>query len=348
MQKPAPAITPEILQLIAQIDEFKGQWRAFKRLSRDRLSALRRIATIESIGSSTRIEGSRLTDQQVATFLADLNVESFKSRDEEEVAGYAATMDLIFEAFEHIPLTENHIRQLHRTLLQYSTKDQRHRGDYKTLPNHVAAFDADGKELGIFFQTTSPFDTPREMETLITWAHEAERDGVLHPLLMTGVFVVWFLAIHPFQDGNGRLSRILTNLLLLRHGYSYVPYASLESVIEENKDLYYKALRKSQTTMTTDAPQWEPWLLFFLRCLVRQKESLAARIANEQKALEARSPLSASILALFDDASEITLALAVSKTRANRSTLKNRITELVESGLIERHGQGRGVYYTRI
>ncbi len=348
MQGPAPAITPEILQLIAQLDEFKGQWRAFKRLSRDRLSALRRVATIESVGSSTRIEGSRLTDQQVATFLATLNVESFKTRDEEEVAGYAATMDLLLESFEHIPLTESHIRQLHRTLLQYSTKDQRHRGDYKTLPNHVAAFDASGKELGIVFQTASPFDTPRKMEGLIAWVREAEQDGVLHPLLVTGVFIVWFLAIHPFQDGNGRLSRILTNLLLLRHGYSYVPYASLESVIEENKDLYYKALRKTQTTMNTEVPQWEPWLLFFLRCLVRQKENLAAKIAGEQKAREARSPLAIAILAMFDDVPEITLALAVAKTGANRSTLKNRIAELVESGLLERHGQGRGVYYTRI
>lgn len=348
MQKPAPAITPEILQLIAQLDEFKGQWRTFKRLSRDRLSALRRIATIESVGSSTRIEGSRLTDQQVATFLASLNVESFKNRDEEEVAGYAATMDLIFESFEHIPLTESHIRQLHKTLLQYSTKDQRHRGDYKTLPNHVAAFDANGKELGIVFQTATPFDTPRKMEGLIAWAREAEQDGVLHPLLITGVFIVWFLAIHPFQDGNGRLSRILTNLLLLRHGYSYVPYASLESVIEENKDLYYKALRKTQTTLETATPQWEPWLLFFLRCLVRQKENLAAKIASEQKALEARSPLASAILAIFDDVPEITLAQVVTKTGANRSTLKNRLAELVDGGLIERHGQGRGVFYTRL
>jgi Fic family protein len=348
MISPAPHITSEILKLIAQLDEFNGQWRAFKRLSRDRLSALRRIATIESIGSSTRIEGSKLTDQQVATLLSGLTFESFRDRDEEEVAGYATTMDLIFESFEHIPLTENHFRQLHRNLLQYSTKDERHRGDYKTLPNHVAAFDATGKELGIVFQTTSPFDTPRAMQELVAWIQTALTDGEMHPLLITGVFVVWFLAIHPFQDGNGRLSRILTTLLLLKQGYSYVPYTSLESVIEESKDLYYKALRKTQTTLNTDAPQWEPWLMFFLRCLVRQKERLAQKIAGEQISFAARSPLAATILTLFDEHPEITLALAVAKTGANRSTVKNRIAELVANGLLERHGQGRGVYYTRL
>lgn len=142
--------------------------------------------------------------------LSGLKIQEFKSRDEEEVAGYAAAMDTVFESFEHIPVTENHIRQLHRTLLQYSTKDERHRGDYKTLDNHVAAFDATGKQLGIVFETASPFETPFAMKRLVEWVIEAERDAVLHPLLITGVFVVWFLAIHPFQDGNGRLSRVLT------------------------------------------------------------------------------------------------------------------------------------------
>ncbi len=133
---PEPVITPETLKLIASLDEFKGQWRAFKGLSRDQLSQLKKVATIESIGSSTRIEGSKLTDQQVATLLSAISIQEFRGRDEEEVAGYAAAMDMVFESFEHIPLTENHVRQLHRVLLQYSTKDERHRGEYKTLDNH--------------------------------------------------------------------------------------------------------------------------------------------------------------------------------------------------------------------
>ncbi len=344
---PEPVITPELLKLIASLDEFKGQWRAFKRLSRDQLSQLKKIASIESIGSSTRIEGSKLTDKQIATLLSGLKFQEFKSRDEEEVAGYAAAMDTVFESFEHIPLTENHVRQLHRTLLQFSSKDERHRGDYKTLDNHVAAFDSKGTQLGIIFETASPFETPFAMKRLVEWMEEAEKDGVLHPLLLTGIFVVWFLAIHPFQDGNGRLSRVLTTLLLLRHGYNYVPYASLESVIEENKEFYYKALRKTQSTLRSEKAEWEAWLLFFMRCLVRQKENLNAKIKVEQKRVEASSPLAASVLRLLDDEDRLTLAGAVKATGANRNTLKAKMAELVDEGLLTRHGQGRGVYYTK-
>jgi len=344
---PEPVITPEMLKLIASLDEFKGQWRAFKRLSRDQLSQLKKIATIESIGSSTRIEGSKLTDQEVASLLSGLKIQEFSSRDEQEVAGYAAVMDLVFESFEHIPLTENHIRQLHRTLLQPSSKDERHRGDYKVVDNHVAAFDAMGKQLGIVFETASLFEAPLAMKRLVEWAEEADRDGVLHPLLITGIFVVWFLAIHPFQDGNGRLSRVLTTLLLLRSGYSYVPYASLESVIEENKEFYYKALRKTQATLRSEPVEWDAWLLFFLRCLVRQKENLRAKIQVEQKRIESSSPLAASVMSLLDDMESITLAEAVKATGANRNTLKVKLAELVDEGLIARHGRGRGVFYTK-
>lgn len=251
-----PVITPEVLKLIAGIDEFKGLWRALKTLSPDTLSELRQTATIESVGSSTRIEGAKLTDRQVATLLANLKIESFRNRDEEEVAGYATAMNLVFDAWDAMALTENHIRQLHRVLLQFSSKDERHRGEYKTNTNHVAAFDADGKQIGIVFETATPFDTPFEMEKLVRWVDDAQREGVLHPLLIVGVFVVWFLAIHPFQDGNGRLSRVLTTLLLLRFGYAYVPYSSLESIIEENKNGYYTALRQTQLTLKTETPAW--------------------------------------------------------------------------------------------
>lgn len=160
-------------------------------------------------------------------------------------------------------LTENHIRQLHQTLLRHSTKDERHRGTYKTLSNSVVAKDADGHETGVVFETTTPFDTPGEMEQLVQWASKAIDESAMHPLLIIAVINVVFLAIHPFQDGNGRLSRVLTTLLLLRAGYEYVPYASLESIFEENKDLYYKALRRTQTTLKDDSPDWEPWVGFF-------------------------------------------------------------------------------------
>ena len=247
-------IEPEMLDIIAELDEFKGAWRALSTLAPERLSALRRVATIESIGSSTRIEGSKLSDQDVEKLLSNVEMRSFETRDEQEVAGYAGVMETIFASWSVLPLTENHVRQLHRDLLRYSTKDERHRGDYKKLDNHVEAFDANGKSVGIVFQTASPFDTPRLMAELIEWTTEALSNRTLHPLLVIAVFVVVFLEIHPFQDGNGRLSRALTTLLLLRAGYAYVPYSSLESVIEQSKDSYYLALRRTQKTTRSKKP----------------------------------------------------------------------------------------------
>src|ERR1700742_3319293 len=269
-------ITPEILNLIAGLDEFKGAWQALGTLAPERLSALRRVATIESIGSSTRIEGSKLSDREVERLLSNSEIKSFATRDEQEVAGYAETMELVFRSSAEITLTENHIKQLHRDLLRYSEKDTHHRGKYKTQPNNVAAFDETGKQVGIVFETATPFDTQRRMSELVDWASEMFSSRRLHPLLVTAIFTVVLLEIHPFQDGNGRLSRVLTTLLLLRAGYVYAPYASLERVIEENKDLYYKALRRTQATLKSDNADWEPWIGFFLRCLKKQKDSLAA------------------------------------------------------------------------
>jgi Fic family protein len=210
-------ISLDTLNIIAQIDEFKGAWRALGTLAPERLSALRQVATIESIGSSTRIEGSKLSDREVKQLLSNLKIKSFNTRDEQEVAGYAEVMELIFQSWENIPLTENHIKQLHCDLLIYSQKDERHRGEYKKSPNSVAAFDENGKKIGIVFETATPFETPRLMTELIDW-YNAEKQ--LHSLLIIGIFIVVFLEIHPFQDGNGRLSRILTTLLLLQAGYA--------------------------------------------------------------------------------------------------------------------------------
>ena len=206
-------ITPAILSLIAELDEFKGAWRALGTLAPERLSALRRVATIESIGSSTRIEGSKLSDREVGRLLSNLEIKAFETRDEQEVAGYAKTMELVFESADAMALTENHIKQLHRDLLVYSHKDESHRGHYKTNPNNVSAFDADGNEIGVVFETATPFDTPRLMAELVEWTRTSLEGRQLHPLLIIAIFTVVFLEIHPFQDGNGRLSRVLTTLL---------------------------------------------------------------------------------------------------------------------------------------
>ncbi len=338
-------ITPEILSLIADIDEFKGAWRAIGRIAPERLSGLRRVATIESIGSSTRIEGARLSDREVEALLANIRIGSFTTRDEQEVAGYAAVMETVFGAYDAITLTENHIRQLHRDLLAHSTKDERHRGSYKLLPNHVEAFDEKGKSLGVVFETATPFDTPRRMAELVEWTAGKEKDRSLHPLLVIAVFVVVFLEIHPFQDGNGRLSRILTTLMLLRAGYSYVPYSSLESVIEQSKEGYYLSLRRTQGTIRTDAPDWNPWLEFLLRALQRQKQRLERKMERERIMLAQMPELSVLILELAREHGRVTVAEAVRVSGASRNTIKDHLKALVEQGHLSLHGAGRGAWY---
>lgn len=341
----AVRITPEILSLIAEIDEFKGAWRAIGRIAPERLSGLRRIATIESIGSSTRIEGAKLSNREVEHLLSNFRLRSFETRDEQEVAGYAEVMETIFAHWEAIPLTENHIMQLHRDLLVHSGKDERHRGAYKTLPNHVEAFDDNGQSLGVVFATATPFDTPRQMTELMSWVHSQEATRTFHPLLVIATFIVVFLEIHPFQDGNGRLSRMLTTLLLLRAGYAYVPYSSLESVIEQSKDSYYLALRRTQGTIRTLEPDWNPWLVFFLRALQQQKRRLEKKIERERLILGDLPELSVKILELAREHGRVTIADAVKVTGASRNTIKDHVTALAAQGLLARHGAGRGSWY---
>ena len=341
-------ITSEILSLIAELDEFKGAWKALGTLAPERLSALRRVATIESIGSSTRIEGSKLTDKEVATLLSNLEIKKFETRDEQEVAGYAEVMETVFAHADSITLTENHIKQLHRDLLAYSTKDERHRGNYKTNTNHVSAFDAEGNEIGVVFETATPFETPRLMAELVEWVNQTLDDRTLHPLLTTAIFIVVFLEIHPFQDGNGRLSRVLTTLLLLRNGYSYVPYSSLESVIEQTKEAYYLALRKPQGTIRTDTPEWNAWVVYFLKALKKQKERLEKKIERERIVIGTLPELSVQILELAKEHGRIKIGQIVEITGANRNTVKKHLLALVSANHLTQHGTGKGTWYERV
>jgi len=338
-------ITSPILSLIAEIDEFKGAWRAIGQLAPEQLTSLKRVATIESIGSSTRIEGSKLSNQEVEALLSNLEIKKFTTRDEQEVAGYAEIMNMVFQHYTDIHLTENYIKQLHRDLLQYSEKDQRHRGEYKKHTNHVEAFDAEGKSLGIVFETASPFDTAFRMEELVAWANEAINKKTLHPLLITSVFIVVFLAIHPFQDGNGRLSRVLTTYLLLCFGYAYVPYSSLESVVENNKEGYYLALRKTQGTLKEENPDWQPWIIFFLNALKQQKHKLEIKVEREKLLLGQLPELSLKILELTKSRGRLTISDVVVLTNANRNTIKKHLENLVETNQLVKHGKGKGTWY---
>jgi Fic family protein len=339
-------ITPTILALISQIDEFKGAWRALGSLAPERLLALRRVATIESVASSTRIEGSKLTNAEVDALLSNLKIKKFTTRDEQEVAGYAEVMELLFTSWEHIPFNENHIKQLHRDLLMHSSKDVRHRGNYKTISDNVGAFNEKGEQIAVIFETAKPFDTPRLMQELVEWVRYARDNQTLHPLLIVAIFVVVFLEIHPFDDGNGRLSRILTTLLMLQFGYAYVPYSSLDSIIEQNKQGYYISLRQTQDTIRTDEPNWQPWIVFFLSSLCSQVKRLGEKVEREKMLSERLPKLSAEIIAYAREYGRITAVEAEQHTQAKRATVKAHLVRLVKAGHLTQHGLRRGTWYT--
>ncbi|GHU27133.1 cell division protein Fic [Bacilli bacterium] len=343
-------ITPQMLSAIGELDEFKGAWTGFARLRPEQLKALKKVSTIESIGSSNRIEGNRLSDDKIEALLSSVNGTSFKSRDEEEVVGYAKLMDTIFENYENIILSENYIKQLHQILLQYVSKDEKHRGEYKKISNSVVAFDSSGKKIGIVFETASPFDTPRLMEELVGCTRKNLNDKFFHPLIVIGIFIVHFLSIHPFQDGNGRLSRALSSMLLLKKGYTYIPYSSMESIIEASKEGYYRALRQSQKNIWTDSVDYEPWLSFFLSTLQKQKKHLEEKIKKiitTKPDYTKLSRLAVQILGLFDRKPQWTVLEIAKELNSNFETLRASVKSLAKGGYIVKHGTTRGAWYER-
>ena len=338
-------VDSEMLSIIAEIDEFKGSWNVLYKEEPEQLRTLRTLATIESIGSSNRIEGNKLSDKEVEEFLSRINRKSFASRDEEEIAGYAELMNDIYDNYEVIPFTENYIKQLHQTLLKYSSKDTRHRGDYKKLANDVVAKDTNGKIIGTVFETSTPFDTPKQMRVLVQETKHIIEDKATHPLLAIGMFVVHFLAIHPFQDGNGRLSRVLTTLLLIKSGYLYVPYSSMESIIETSKEGYYRALRQTQTSFK-DKYNYTPWLMFFLRSLQKQKIRLENKLKGvSSSTLIALDQLNTDILSLFNGKQKLTVKEIADNLEQNINTIKKRVIELVAMGELNKFGSTKGAWY---
>lgn len=298
---------------------------------------------MESTGSSTRIEGAGLTDAEVAQVLGGLRVDSFRKRDEEEVRGYGELLTTIFESHDSIPLTENHLKQLHGLLLKYSSRDERHRGEYKTLPNDVVLKDGD-RVVEVLFGTATPFATPRLMGELVAATNTALDDRTLHPLVVIARFVVDFLAIHPFQDGNGRLARAVTVLLLLRAGYDYVPYASLERVIEENKQAYYAALRESQMAMRADPAAFGTWLLFFLGALRAQQRALEAKLQIERDLAELSS-LQQRIAAFIVERGRATSTEIAAALGETSRVIRYHLEMLATRHMIDARGEKRGRYY---
>ena len=310
------------MRLLGEIDEFKGRWRKLGEIRAERLASLRQVTTIESAGSSTRIEGAQLSDDEVARVLQGLKADSFRERDEAEVRGYAELLQTIFDHHADILLDENHLKQLHGIQHQYVEKDAWHRGKYKTLDNDV------------------------KMTDLVAATNDALASEGTHPLVIIARFIVEFLAIHPFQDGNGRLSRALTALLMLRAGYGYVPYASIERLIEEHKLTYYHALRTSQTATQVDPAQFSAWLLFLVRVLQTQKRILAGKIEVERSILN----LTDTQIAVLDHVEQQGRATASSSAAAlhlPQRTTRYHLGLLASRGILEAHGERRGRYYTR-
>jgi len=326
------------------LDRFAGRWSKMRDLAPDKLSELRRVATIESVGSSTRIEGAALSDREVAAVLGGLTVDGFRARDEEEVRGYGDLLEMVFAGYERMRVSESTVKSLHHALLRHSRKDARHRGDYKTAPNHVEATYPDGRRV-VVFSTAPPAQTRWWMSRLIDEFNAAWRSERWHPLVLTADFVLWFLAIHPFQDGNGRLSRALTTLLLLKAGYDYVPYASLERVIEDNKAAYYAALRASQVTVVQEPAQYRDWLEFFFRCLRTQQDTLAATL---DRALQQSSliPVQERILDVVRSRGPQTSTALATALGISQRTVRYHLMRLTQAGRLTAPPRRAGRLYS--
>jgi len=334
-----PEITNKIYGLIAQIEEMKGQWRAGVKLSPQVLNRLKKSVIVTSTGSSTRIEGARLSDEQVEKLLRGIRVQKLKTRDSQEVAGYAELLTNVFNSYGSIKLNESTIKHFHNQLLKYSEKDLRHKGSYKFGSNRVEAKDADGNIVGILFDPTPPHLIGKEMEGLVDWTTEELHKKEIHPLLIIGNFVLEFLAIHPFQDGNGRTSRILTNLLLLRSGYEYIPYVSHEKLIEDNKDDYYISLNKSQKSGDIS-----PWLIFFLTILLEQTKRAIDLLSTESSEY-LLSEKQLAVWTYLQKKKTVTSGELQEKLKMPAPTVLQALNKLLKIGKIERLGEGRGVRY---
>ncbi len=340
-------LSGEIWQKIAKIDELKGQWTAGAKLSPQVLGRLKKSVLITSTGASTRIEGAQLSDEDIEKYLKGMSIQRFDDRDKGEVKGYYELLELIFNNWKHIKLTENTIKHLHKELLKNVQKDQHHFGEYKKVENKVQMLDAKGKAIATVFETTPPYLTTKEMEELVVWTNNALKEGKYHPLLIICNFIVEFLKIHPFQDGNGRLSRILTNLLLLQSGYLYMPYVSHEKLIEENKSEYYLALRKSQKSFGTKDETIEPWLTFFLATTLKQSQ-IAISLLSDENIDKLLSPKQIAVWEYLQKVSEATPGEISAKTGVARPTINQVLEKLLRLKRIERIGMGRTTRYKKI
>lgn len=340
-------IPNEIWSIIAQIEQLKGRWIQGTNLSPQFLNRLKRSVLVTSTGASTRIEGSNLPDEAVDNLMRGIAIEKFTDREKEEVRGYFELLQNVFNSWEDLGFTEGSIKHLHKELLKYVEKDNLHRGNYKSKENQIRMVDPQGRDMGIIFDTTRAYLTPKEMNELVDWTKKALIEKKYHPLLIVGNFIVEFLNIHPFEDGNGRLSRILTNLLLLKEGYLYMPYVSHEKLVEDNKPDYYMALRTSQKTFRTKSEDLTPWLNFFLSILLSQSQ-LAIGLTTEENIEALLSPKQLAVWHYLQEVDEASPNDIAKNAKIARITVNQVLNKLLNMKKVERIGEGSSIRYRKV
>ena len=329
-----------LLQELNQLDRFDAAWQAIERREQKTLKELKSMATVRSVGASTRIEGSHLSDKEVELLIENLDITTLRERDQQEVAGYYETLNLIGESYRDISISESSIKHLHNSLMRFSQKDGYHKGDYKISSNRVERTEADGTKTPIFETTAPGWATQDHMAALINWFHN---DTSTHPLIRVAIFVYEFLSIHPFQDGNGRLSRLLATLLLLKSGYVWIEYVSFEHEIEHRKKEYYKNLMDAQRNRPGE--DITEWVYFFLECLKNIQQQLLEKIKQKEQR-EAVGIREQGIYAMVENNPGISSGKIAEKLKIPNSTVKRILSELVASRNLIVHGAGRGTSYS--
>ncbi len=340
-------IPSDIWLKINKIDELKGQWIAGAKLSPQVLGRLKKSVLITSTGASTRIEGAKLSDEDIEKMMRGLSVQKFADRDIQEVKGYYELLNNVFDSWKTIKFNENTIKHFHKELLKYVDKDKGHRGEYKKQENKVHMINEAGESVGVLFDTTPAYLTPKEMQELIDWTTDALIEEKYHPLLTVGNFLVEFLNIHPFVDGNGRISRVLTNLLLLKAGYAYTPYTSHEKLVETNKPDYYIALRRSQKTIKEKKGDVTPWLNFLLD-IVLEQSSQAVELLSQENIEKLLSPKQLAVWEYLNTVDEASPAEISKQTKVARPTINQALDKLLRLKKIERIGLGRSTRYRKV
>lgn len=339
------SVFQQIIKQLSVVDSFKGNWGAIELRHSKHLNELKKIATIESIGSSTRIEGATLTDAEVEKLLKSVKITKLTTREQQEVVGYYEALQIILDNYQDLELSERYIHQLHGILLNHSGKDQNHKGQYKTLSNQVVANYPDGTQRTIF-RTTEPSLTAKEMEGLLIWANERIEKADMHPVIITAAFVYEFLSIHPYQDGNGRLSRLLTTWLLMKQEYGFIQYVSFEHIIEERKEDYYRVLMEGQKNRYRETEKIDQWILFFLDCLVTLIKRLEAKYEVYSKLSKELNERQQAILGFVKKQGKVQMReVEEAFKHHSRNTLKKDMTFLVNEGLLLKTGERRGTRY---